>query len=226
MEYGCSDTKLGLLNWRNGKRMKTNIALLIEQAANVTDSLNSGIRLTKEEQIFICEHFICEEIKKNDFTIQIGDHENYVYFIEKGILRSWTICSPSEPKEQITFWFTFPGEFACSYFSLKNDKPSYINIQALTNCTIWKLSKQDLSYLYDTSLNFNKIAKVFFEDILIRQVNREIQLLGLSCDNLYKELIDRQKELIKQIPLKYIASYIGITPQTLSQVRRKIILNK
>ena len=48
--------------------MKTNIALLIEQAANVIDSLNTGIRLTQDEQMFICEHFIREKVKKNDFT--------------------------------------------------------------------------------------------------------------------------------------------------------------
>lgn len=66
--------------------MKTNIALLIEQAANVIDSLNTGIRLTQDEQMFICEHFIREKVKKNDFTIKSGDYENYIYFIEAGFL--------------------------------------------------------------------------------------------------------------------------------------------
>ena len=64
--------------------MKTNIALLIEQSVNVIDSLNKGLRLTPEEQQFFCEHFEREEIKKNEFTIRIGDYEKYLYFIESG----------------------------------------------------------------------------------------------------------------------------------------------
>ena len=65
--------------------MKTNIALLIEQSVNVIDSLNKGLRLTHKEQQFFCEHFEREEIKKNEFTIRIGDYEKYLYFIESGI---------------------------------------------------------------------------------------------------------------------------------------------
>lgn len=205
--------------------MRTNIALLIEQAANVIDSLNTGIRLTQDEQTFICEHFTREKIKKNDFTIKSGDFENYVYFIENGFLRYWTICPPNSTKEQ-TIWFGAPGEFASSYFSLKNKKPSYMNIQAITDCTIWKLSRQDLAHLYNISLNLNKIARVFLEETFTSLLHRETQLLGLSCEDLYRDLLNRNKGLIKEVPLKYIASYLGITPQTLSQIRRRIMQNK
>lgn len=202
--------------------MKTNIALLIEQSVNTLDSLNRGLRLTTEEQSFFCEHFKRDEIKKNEFSIRTGDLENYLYFIEKGILRYWTTTSQNDPDKEITFWFSFPGEFANSYFSLKHKEPSLINIQALTNCVIWKLAKQDLTNLYETSLNINKIARIVLEDALTRKIAREIQLLGLSCEEIYKELIMKNKNLIQQIPLKYIASYIGVTPQTLSQIRKKI----
>lgn len=202
--------------------MKTNIALLIEQSVNTLDSLNRGLRLTAEEQSFFCERFKREEIKKNEFSIKIGDFENYLYFIEKGILRYWTTNNRNDPDKEITFWFSFPGEFANSYFSLKEKEPSLINIQALTNCVIWKLSKRDLIELYETSLNINKIARIVLEDVLIRKITREIQLLGSSCEEIYKELMTKNKDFIQQIPLKYIASYIGVTPQTLSQIRKKI----
>ena len=64
-----------------------NIALLIEQSINVIDSINKGIRLTQEEQQFFCDHFERQKMQKNEFTIQIGDFEKYLYFIESGILR-------------------------------------------------------------------------------------------------------------------------------------------
>ena len=160
--------------------MKTNIALLIEQSVNVIDSLNKGLRLTPEEQQFFCEHFEREEIKKNEFTIRIGDYEKYLYFIESGILRYWTAQEYGDPDKEITFWFSFPGEFANSYFSLKENQPSLIHIQALTDCVIWKLSKLDLADLYQTSLNINKIARIVLEDALCRKITRETLLLGLS----------------------------------------------
>ena len=71
--------------------MRTNIALLIEQAVNVvdTDTLNTSIRLTDEEQLFLCKHFERVELDKNDYLIRKGEVENYIYFIESGIFRYW-----------------------------------------------------------------------------------------------------------------------------------------
>lgn len=63
-------------------------------------------------------------IKKNEFTIRIGDYEKYLYFIESGILRYWTAQEYGDPDKEVTFWFSFPGEFANSYFSLKENQPS------------------------------------------------------------------------------------------------------
>lgn len=202
--------------------MRTNIALLIEQSVNVIDSLNDGLRLTAEEQQFFCDHFEREELKRNEFAIKIGDYEKYLYFIETGILRYWTTPSGSDSDKEITFWFSFPGEFANSYFSLKENRPSLINIQALTNCVIWRLPRKDLTHLYQTSLNINKIAKIVLEDALCRKIHREVLLLGSSGEELYKDLMVKDKDLIQKIPLKYIASYIGVTPQRLSQIRKKM----
>lgn len=203
--------------------MKTsNIALLIEKSINVIDSINKGVQLTPEEQQFFCDNFECQKIKKNEFAIQIGDFEKYLYFIESGILRYWTKEVGTDLDKEITFWFSFHGEFANSYFSLRQGQPSLINIQALTDCVIWKLEKTALTELYKTSLNINKIARIVLEDVLIRKISRETSILGYSCEKRYRDLIARDKELIQNIPLKYIASYIGVTPQRLSQIRKKI----
>lgn len=196
-----------------------NIALLIEQSVNVIDSLNMGLRLTTDEQTFFCEHFERIELRKNDYTIKEGELEKYLYFIENGILRYW--ASNSKDGET-TFWFSFSKEFANSYFSLKNRKPSEFNIQALCNTIVWRISLKDLSHLYANSLNINKIARIVLEDACTRKIEREIHLLKLSPDEIYRELIKKEKELISSIPLKYIASYIGVTPQTLSQIRKTI----
>lgn len=200
----------------------SNIALLIEQSVNALNDLNKGIRLTPEEQQFFCDHFIRHEIKKNEFAIRIGDTEKHLYFIESGILRYWTKEVEGDPDKEITFWFSFSGEFANSYFSLREGLPSLINIQAITDCIIWKICKKDLMELYNTSLNINIIARTVLEDALIRKIGRETLLLGSSSEKIYRDLIERNKDLLQTIPLKYLASYIGVTPQRLSQIRKKI----
>lgn len=106
---------------------------------------------------------------------------------------------------------------------MKSQQPSVINIQALTDCTIWRLSKQKLADLYDSSLNANKAARIILENILLRKINREIQLVGFSSEDMYNELFTKEREFVEKIPLKYIASYIGVTPQTLSLIRKKML---
>lgn len=199
--------------------MNKNIAIQIEEAINVSDSLNLSLRLTEEEQIFFAKNFKKEDLKKNDFVIREGEKEYYLYFIERGLLRYW--ATDYDDKE-VTFWFSIEGEFANSYLSLKDNQPSEFNIQALCNSTIWKLSREKLSYLYSTSLNVNKIARIVLQDALIRKIKRETSLLKLTAEERYKEFLEKEKYLLNTVPLKYIASYLGITPQGLSRIRKRI----
>ena len=200
--------------------MKKNIAIQIEESVNVIDSLNHGLRLTPEEKLFFQEHYECVELNKNDFIIKAGEKEKYVYFIEEGILRYWLL---DYEEREVTFWFSFEGEFANSYSSLQHNEPSSFNIQALCHTTIWKLELSQISYLYEHSLNANKIARIVLEDAFTRKINREICLLKQSPEERYKDLLRREKYLIHDIPLKYIASYLGITPQTLSRIRKQLL---
>lgn len=202
--------------------MKHNIAVLIEQSVNVVDSLNMGLRFTEEEESFLCEHFERVEMRKGDFTIRAGEVENYLYFIESGILRYWVVLNENASEKETTFWFSFPGEFANSYLSFQKSCPSSINMEALSDSIVWRMSKPNVAYLYAHSLNVNRIGRMVLEDAMTRKIRHEIGLLGWSCEENYKELLKQDKEMMQSIPLKYIASYIGVTPQTLSQIRKRI----
>ncbi len=195
------------------------IADLIEKSVNIEDNLNHGLQLTPEEKQFYNEHFEKTEVKKKDFLIKEGEKEKYLYFIENGIMRYWTT---NMKLREITFWFSFSNEFANSYLSLMHSEPSAFNIQALCDSTVWRIRPNDLFVLYAQSLNTNRMARIVLEDIFTRKINREISLLKLSPEGRYKELIKSYKGLIYTIPLKYLASYIGITPQALSRIRGRI----
>lgn len=202
--------------------MRTNIALLIEQAVNFinTDALSTGIRLTNEEQSFLCKNFERMELDKNDYLIRKGEAENYIYFIESGIFRHW--LSDVDNDKEVTFGFSFSGEFANAYPSLKDREPPVFSAQALCRSVVWRLSRQNMAHLYKTSLNINKMMRVTLEYAFARKTTRELSLLRYTPEERYVRLLEGDKALLQNISLKYIASYIGITPQALSCIRKRI----
>ena len=124
--------------------------------------------------------------------------------------------------KEVTCGFSFSCEFANAYSSLNNKELSVFNVQALCKSVIWRLSKRNLSYLYKTSLNINKIMRVTLEYAFARKTVRELSLLRYTPEERYVKLLEGDKMLLQNIPLKYIASYIGITPQALSCIRKRI----
>lgn len=204
--------------------MKPTVSKLIENSLNISCSHYGKLKLTGEEKNYIntsCERI---KIKKNEYIIKKGDIENHIYFIENGLFRYW---AHNFKKTEMTFWFSFEGEFINSYFSIKIDKPSEFNIQAIVDSTIWKFKREDLvDTINSNHQTSNKIARMILEDALIRKTDREIMLIRNTPEQRYVELMDKYRKLILNVPLKYIASYLGITPQTLSVIRRRVYLSK
>lgn len=199
--------------------MHEEIAKQIEELVDIHDRLDMGLKLSEEECQFLNEHFERVEIGKKQFIVEEGGKEKYIYFIEEGIFRYWTY---NLKMREITFWFSFPKEFANSHFLLRNDRLSAFNIQAISDSVVWRMKSDDLLKLYANSFNVSKIARVVLKNALVRKVQREISLLTLTPEERYKELMEFNKAMILTIPLKYLASYLGVTPQALSRIRKRI----
>lgn len=199
--------------------MHEEIAKQIEELVDIQDRLDMGLKLSEEECQFLNEHFERVEIGKKQFIVEEGGKEKYIYFIEEGIFRYWTY---NLKMREITFWFSFPKEFANSHFLLRNDRLSAFNIQAISDSVVWRMKSDDLLKLYANSFNVSKIARVVLKNALVRKVQREISLLTLTPEERYKELMEFNKAMILTIPLKYLASYLGVTPQALSRIRKRM----
>ncbi|WP_294562469.1 Crp/Fnr family transcriptional regulator, partial [uncultured Bacteroides sp.] len=177
------------------------------------------IHLSSETLELLNQNFQRVEIRKKDYLIHAGDKELYLYFIESGILRYWIL---DRHLQEITFAFAFAGEFANSYYSFCKDTKSEFDIQALTDCVIWKVNRNIIFDMFKTSLEINILARVVMENIFTKKIQREIELLKYTIEERYRILIIRDKNMLKEIPLKYLASYLGSTPQSLSRIRKKI----
>ena len=159
-----------------------------------------------------------QTFKKNAILIQTGAIENYLSFISKGIVRYYI----PKIENELTFGFLFENEFVTAYDSFITQTPSHYQIQTLTDTTLWRISFNDLQEVYQATESGNLIGRRMAENMYLIKSKRELSLLNKTAEERYLDLFSERPKLLKQIPLKYIASYIGVTPQALSRIRKRI----
>lgn len=146
--------------------------------------------------------------------------ENYISFIESGVVRLYI---PKEnPEKEITFGFSFKDQFVSAYDSFLTQTPSAYELQALTNISILSISYADLQAVYKQTQIGNLIGRLTAERLFLIKSKREQNLLNLTAEERYVNLFKERPELLKVIPLKYISSYIGVTAQALSRIRKRV----
>ncbi len=157
-------------------------------------------------------------LKKHTVLLKFGEVENHLYFITKGIVRFYV---PGEEVD-LTFGFVFENEFVTGYDSFLTQTPSEYQIETLTDTILWKISRKDLEQVYERTSSGNIIGRKMAENMFLIKSKRELSLLSKTAEERYLDLFSDRPKLLKQIPLKYIASYIGVTPQALNRIRRRI----
>lgn len=158
------------------------------------------------------------ELKKKQLLLNIGCIENRLHFISKGIVRQFI------PKNEndITFGFLFENEFVTAYDSFLTQTPSKYCLETLTEVTLWTISKENLEDVFNNTLSGNIIGRKMAEEMFLIKSKRELSFLSKTAEERYLDLFNERPELLKIIPLKQIASYIGVTPQGLSRIRKRI----
>ena len=158
------------------------------------------------------------KLEKNTTLLKTGKVENYLSFISKGIIRLYI----PKVESDLTFGFLFENEFVTGYDSFLSQMPSEYQIETLTESILWRISKKDLEEVYERTNNGNIIGRKMAENMFLIKSKREISLLSRTAEERYLNLFIDRPKLLQQIPLKYIASYIGVTPQALSRIRKRI----
>lgn len=152
---------------------------------------------------------------KGEYLIREGQVEQSLYFIETGAVRVFHV---TEFEEQ-TIRFGYEGSIITSLSSFITGKPSEFYIEALRKTVLKLISKQKLYEIVHESseslIQYNKLL----ESLIVQQMEREIDLLTESPIKRLQRVLDRSPNLFQEIPLKYIASYLRMTPETLSRIR-------
>lgn len=144
--------------------------------------------------------------------------ERDIYFIKKGIVRAYIYSDDNE----VTFWFGKEGDTVVSMKSYVNNEKSYENIELLEDCVLYKLNVGELYRYFSTDIHIANWGRKFAEQELLKTEERLIARLFGKATERYVELIKNTPELLQRVQLSYIASYLGITPVSLSRIRAKL----
>ena len=160
-------------------------------------------------------------ITKKSVFIKVNQIENHISFIESGIVRLF--IPKDNPEKEITFGFSFKNQFVSAYDSFLTQSPSNYQLQALTETAMLSISYEDLQSVYKSTQIGNLIGRLTAEDLFLIKSKREQDLLNLNAEQRYLKLFKERPELLKSVPLKYISSYIGVTAQALSRIRKRLV---
>jgi CRP-like cAMP-binding protein len=161
--------------------------------------------------------FIEIEIPSKTVLLKEGDPAQNIYFIKKGCLRLWF----NDDGKDITFQFFFENQAVASIESFLGEKPSRFSLESIEPSKIVYVEKND----YNAICELYPDLKIKFNEILIQRMGNYANLfLSRIKDNpqkRYEDLLENHPEIIKRIPQHYIASYLGITPISLSRIRNR-----
>jgi CRP-like cAMP-binding protein len=183
----------------------------------ISDFISKYLILSEKEIKEIAKHFKSKTIKKNDFLLREGETCKDIVIVGKGCLRLYYLKDDIE----ISVWFAFTGSSAIEMYSFISENPSEYFIQAIEDTEIVYLPKYELNKLYKKIPKTQELMKNFWEDVILNLIYRFTSLQKNSAEERYLELLNKP-DYLATIPQKYLASFIGITPTSLSRIRRKI----
>ncbi len=166
----------------------------------------------------LLSYFKTEKLSKNDFFTQAGKQCERLSLVQTGLLRIYAL---DEAGREITQWLSAPNSFITEISSFFFDQPNRWSIQALTEVELLSLHKSDYLRLGQEFPKWNQIEKNFIASCFLTLENRVFNHLSKSAEERYELYLQQNKALFQQVPLQYIASVLGMSPETISRIRKK-----
>lgn len=175
--------------------------------------LQTNSELSAEEADFIQSISIPHTTGAETMVLRIGEVADFIIFIEEGILRTFEY---DEQGNDVTKFFFKENQFVTNLDSYLSGKPSEFYIKTVTPCRLTVLKKSDTASVSYWPEIFNKLL----QQALVKKIQDQYYLRNHHAREKYERFISRHGDLVNRVPLQYIASYLGIAPQSLSRVRR------
>ena len=188
----------------------------------VINTLNYFYPLSEGIKDYLRKHSYPCSFRKGKLLLKAGEICEHVYFIKKGAVRGFI----KEGTKDITTWITAENEIVSSISSLDSKEPALENMQAIENCDLLAITYTDFQDLYNKFPEFNIVARKILQKYYQDAERRAFIARVANAEKKYRLFLTRYGHLANRIPLKYIASFLGITLETLSRVRKRLSLKK
>ena len=169
----------------------------------------------------VSQLFTNTTLKKNEYLLKMDQYARSIHFVKSGYLRVYAYSESGE--KEITQWISNHGMFITDLSSFIFGTPSRWNIQALSDCELYTISREDYQSISNLVQNWAELEKLFIAKCFVTLENRVFGQLSMTAEEKVKNLLEVNSDIFLQVPLQYIASMLGMTPETLSRVRRKMI---
>lgn len=182
------------------------------------EKFRNRYQLSEADASALLSHMEEVRFKKREVIVQEGTKNTNLYLIKEGIWRGHYLKDGVDT----SIWFASKGEAAFSVWGYVDNSYSQISIEAMSDSIAYCISKAALNELYSTSIGLANLGRRLMEHQLLTTENWLISAGSPRAKERYLTLIKETPELLLHIPLKYIASYLWITPQSLSRIRAGI----
>lgn len=186
---------------------------------NLLIALGFGGILAKNELEYIGSFFKERHLKPGEDFLSAGNISNQIGFVDSGVLRAYALGGDFE---EVTKYFIRKNQFAVEIESFYANKPSDSGIQAVTASKVLTVKRAAWNQLYEEIPKLYILTKTLSEAALLNKIKDKEFLYYGSAKEKYLEFIRRYPDLVLSVPLQYIASYLQITPQSLSRIRREL----
>ncbi|MEJ2904833.1 Crp/Fnr family transcriptional regulator [Pedobacter panaciterrae] len=187
----------------------------------IKSAISGFVALTDEKWNAFSSGLLLKTFKKGDFLIREGQTENYIYFLNAGATRNYFL----KDGRDYTVDFQFEGDFVTAYLSFISREPSPIFIELLEEAEVVAIPYRHLQEFYKKDHEGERIGRLMAEFQYVKRLRKEMDLLAFTAEERYALLLSKNPELIQNISVKHLSSYLGIQPESLSRIRKLQVRN-
>lgn len=183
------------------------------------DFIQTRHSLSTADQRLITQYFEPVLFPKNRIIEEEGKVPKYLYYIVSGYLR---LFHYNEHGDELTTHINCPPGFFSSYFNFVNETKSNENVECITECELLRITKADLEILTSKSMAMKDFSIAVFQQSISYNETRSLELATLSAEQRYRKLMQNYPGILHNVPITYIASFLGMKPESLSRIRKKL----
>lgn len=195
----------------------------IEADKKLKGSLKESIGINDQQLDIWLENAIFRNYKKGDFIIESGQVEKYLSIVIEGLTRHYIVNTKGD---DVSFDFSFAYEYSFAYGSFISRKPTRFYITALADVKLLSIPRKVIQNLYEKYPASNIFGRISAENYYLWREERELAIQTLTPDERYLWLLEKHPQYVTNVPLKYLSSFLNLTPETLSRVRSRFTKQK